>query len=187
LIFIYKRDNILEKILTREIIFRGKYLNLEKLQIGLPDGRYGEREIVRVRNAVAVLLVDDKRNVHLVRQHRSAIEQTILEAPAGLLNDGEEPAAAAVRESEEETGYRPLKLRQLITYAHAEGYSTGFITLFLGTQLNNTGKICLDSSEYLEQVTVPFDKLAEMVKENQIIDSKTILCTILSKKMITEL
>jgi len=177
-------DPFIEKILGREIIFKGKYLNLEKLKLLLPNQSVAEREIVRVRDAVAVIPVDHKKRVHLVRQHRPAIKTTILEIPAGLRDQEERLETAAERECEEETGYRPRMLKKLLTYAHAEGYSTGFITLFLGTQLEYTGEISLDATEYLEQEVVDYSTLCRMVDQNQIIDSKTILSTLLIGNLI---
>ena len=173
-----------EKILNRELLYTGSYLTLEKLQVRLPNRQVCDREVVRVKNAVAVLPVNEKGNVHLVRQFRPAIEQLILEVPAGLMDGDENPEQTALRECEEETGYRPRKLQKLLTYAHAEGYSTGFITLFLGTELEYTGNIHLDNSEFLELVMVPFAELVYRVQTNQIIDSKTILCTLLSQGRI---
>ncbi len=179
------KNNIsVEKILNRELLYTGSYLTLEKLQVRLPDQQVCDREVVRVRNAVAVLPVDDKGNVHLVRQFRPAIDQFILEAPAGLMDHDENPGQTALRECEEETGYKPRQLHKLLTYAHAEGYSTGFITLFLGTDLEYTGNIHLDSSEFLEQVTLSFSELVRRVETNQIVDSKTILCTLFSQGKI---
>ncbi len=173
-----------EKILNRELLFSGHYLTLEKLQVQLPNRQVCDREVVRVRNAVAVLPVDEKGNVHLVRQFRPAIERFILEVPAGLIDRGENPEQTAFRECEEEIGYKPHKLQKLLTYAHAEGYSTGFITLFLGTDLEYTGNIHLDSSEFLESITLSFSELVHRVETNQIVDSKTILCTLLSRDKI---
>lgn len=179
-----EKVKVFEEIIKREPLFHGKYLHLERLDVRLPDDRPGEREIVRVRDAVAVLPLDDEGNVHLVRQHRPAIERTLVEIPAGLLDGDESPSDAAVRECEEETGYRPGHLRELITYAHAEGYSTGFVTLFLGTELEYTGKTSLDATEFVESVCMPFDELFNMVQENQILDSKTILGTLLTERLI---
>ncbi len=176
-----KSEDPLESIIRRETLFRGSYLHLEALDVRLPDGRIGHREIVRVRDAVAVLPMDEDGNVYLVRQHRPAIDRTLLEIPAGLIEEGEDAHETASRECEEETGYKPRVVEPLITYAHAEGYSTGFITLFLGTGLEKTGKIHLDATEYVEQVCLPFETLVQMVKKNEIIDSKTILSVVLTE------
>jgi ADP-ribose pyrophosphatase len=179
-----EKNSLEERMEKRHILYTGKYLNLEKVDVIFPDGRPGQREIVQVYNSVAVLLLDGKNEAHLIRQYRIAIDRTIFEIPAGLLDPGEDAETAALRECEEETGLLPQKLEKLITYAHAEGYSTGYMTLFLGTELKNTGKIKLDSTEFLEPVSIPFPKLEEMVRNNEIIDSKTILSTLLVKNRL---
>lgn len=150
-------------------------MQLELLDVHLPDGKETTREIVRVRDAVAVLLLDDDQNIHLVKQARPAIEQTLISIPAGLIDESESEEDAARRECEEETGYVPQRLHRIVKYAHAEGYSTGFITLFLGLDLVYSGNTNQDASEYVEQLKMPFQELYEKVCENEIIDSKTLL------------
>ncbi len=177
-------DNCFEAVISRAAVFNGSYLNVETLQVSLPDGRFASREIVNVKNAVAILPLDDRGVIHLVRQHRPAIGRTILEVPAGLIDQGETPEEAAIRECEEETGYKPAVLKKLIRYAQAEGYSSGFTTLFMGTSLKHTGKTKLDSTEFLELVSLPYPELMSLVKTNQIVDSKTILCALLVENEI---
>lgn len=173
--------NLDEQLEHLETIYSGKYLDVRKYFLRLPDGREAIREIVHVRNSVGVLLVDQKGQAIVVRQHRPAIGKTILEIPAGQLDDGESPEDAALRECEEETGYVPQKLEKLITYAHAEGYSTGWMTLFVGTDLFRTGEIKLDQTENLHTVSLPFDELVQKVRDNEIVDSKTILSVTLGE------
>ena len=179
--------SLTERVIKSEFLFKGKYLELGKLDVEFPDGRVGLREVVRVRDSVTIFPVDQDGTVHLVRQHRPAIGRTIIEAPAGLLDDVETDERAAIRECEEETGYLPHKLEKLLTYAHAEGYSTGFMTLFLATDLKHTGQIKLDSTEFLEPAAIPFAELVKMVENNEIIDSKTILSTLLVKSRFKHL
>lgn len=179
-------DSLHEKVLERTELFQGRYLHLDKLKIRLPNGENGIREIVKVPDAVAVLPMDQERIVHLVRQHRPAIGKTILEIPAGIIDPGETSEVCARRECEEETGMLPGKLTDLMTYAHAEGYSTGYLTLFLGEDLRATGNIQLDRTEFVEQVSLPFSELLDRVKAGDFIDSKTILCTLLVERKMAE-
>jgi len=169
-----------EKVEKREILFRGRFLLLENLRVRLPDGRQADREVVRMRDSVAVLPMDGKGQAILVRQHRPAIGRTLLEIPAGLIEEGESAEEAAVRECEEETGYRPLHLKKLLDYAHAEGYSTGMVTLFSACPVIHTGKIHLDRTECLETVSLPLAELRAMLAKNKLLDSKTMLAVLLS-------
>ena len=134
-----------EQIVKKEIVHKGRYLQFERFHVMFPDGKKGDREIIRLPDSVAVFPVDTDGKVHLVHQFRPAIERSIMEIPAGVIDTGESPAQAAARECEEEIGYVPHTLIELVTYAHAEGYSTAFMTLFLGLDLEFTGKVQLDA------------------------------------------
>jgi ADP-ribose pyrophosphatase len=175
------RDPLFEALKAKKDLFRGQYLHLVRLHVELPNHTEAIREVVQVRDAVAVLPLDADGNVHLVYQHRPAIGKTILEVPAGLLNANESLEECARRECKEETGLYPQTLTRLVTYAHAEGYSTGFITLFLGTNFKKRESTNLDPTEFVEQVALPFCELLEKVRRNEIVDSKTMLCALLSK------
>ena len=176
-------NHLEEAVVSRERVFKGDYLCLDRLTVRLPDGSTAVREVAVVRDAAAVLPLDKDGCVHLVRQHRPAVGRTLTEVPAGLIQPGESPEDAARRECEEETGFSPHVLKKLITYAHAEGYSTGFITLFLGTELERTGRRP-DPGEFVECVTMPFTELLGRIERNEVIDSKTILCAVLGQKAV---
>jgi ADP-ribose pyrophosphatase len=177
-------DPLFEPVTARERIFDGKFLHVDRLTVRLPDGRTADREVVVMRNSVAVLPMDQEGNVRLVRQHRPAVGRTLLEVPAGLIDEGESPSRAAVRECEEETGVRPGRLSELIAYAHVEGYSTAFMTLYYGTELEQTGRMRLDANEFVEPVTMPFGELLSLVRSGQIVDSKTILCAVMVRDLL---
>ncbi|MFO7889655.1 MAG: NUDIX hydrolase [bacterium] len=162
-------------------VFKGDYLAVEKMTINLPDGSTGKREIVQVRDAAAVLAVDKNEKLYLIRQYRHAVQKYTLEVPAGLIDENETPEQTAIRECEEETGYRPHNLKKLLYYAHSEGYSTGYTTLFLGTELEHTGKTNPDSTEFLERVSMPFEDFFHLIETQKILDSKSILSGLLYK------
>ena len=172
-------DDLFEKVLHKEIRFQGDYLDLEILTVELPDHRQGKREIVRAPDAVAVFPIDGDGKVYLVRQYRPAVDQILLEIPAGIIDAGETKEEAAGRECREEIGYHPGKLTPALTYAHAEGYSTGWITLFLGEILEPAAAASLDATEFLKSEVMPFEELQDLVAKGDIKDSKTILGTLL--------
>jgi ADP-ribose pyrophosphatase len=181
-----RKDFPEEPVIGIEILYKGRYLDLERMKVRLATGRTTSREVVRVKDTVAVLPVDDDGRAHLVRQHRHAIDTTLVEVPAGLIDPGESAREAAKRECAEEIGYRPVELIELLRYAHAEGYSTGFMTLYLGTALKPDKEVPGDATESLEPVSMDYPVLLEMVRENRIIDSKTILCVLLAREWFEE-
>ena len=177
-------EHLIEKVVTEEEIYHGIYLHVKRLNVKLPDESRAVREIVQVKNAVAVVMMDDKQNVILVKQYRPAIKTLLWEIPAGLIDEGEESEDAARRECEEETGYFPRILTPLYTYAHAEGYSTGMVTLYLGTDIVHTGNVKPDASEFLEPILLPFHELALRCRNGLVQDSKTIIATLALEKII---
>jgi ADP-ribose pyrophosphatase len=89
-----------------------------------------EREIVEHPGAVAIVAVDREGRVALVRQLREPARKTLLELPAGTLEEGEEPAAAARRELEEETGLRGGEWREAAAFYTTPGFCRERMHLF---------------------------------------------------------
>ena len=93
-----------EQVLKSQSIFEGKILNLRMDVVNLPDGSEASREVVEHKPAVVAVPVDSENNVILVRQYRYAVGQTLLETPAGRVEESETPDEAVQREIQEEIG-----------------------------------------------------------------------------------
>ena len=93
-----------EQVLKSQSIFEGKILNLRMDVVNLPDGSEASREVVEHKPAVVAVPVDSENNVILVRQYRHAVGQTLLETPAGTVEESETPDEAVQREIQEEIG-----------------------------------------------------------------------------------
>ena len=102
-----------EQKITGKTVFQGKIIQVELDEITLPNGRPARREVVRHPGGVCILALDRNGQVTLVRQYRYPMAEHIIELPAGKLDPGEEPSAAARRELEEETGLPAGKLDYL--------------------------------------------------------------------------
>jgi ADP-ribose pyrophosphatase len=163
-----------EEVIRRRVVYRGGYLSAERWDVRLPDGRRARRDIVRPPDAVAVVPVDARGRVHLVRQFRPALGRAIVEIPAGILDAGETPARAARRECAEELGLAPRRLRRLCTFYSAVGFSTGCIHLFLAEGLRPaTGHA--DPTEFLATEAVSFPRALHLALTNRFVDAKTLL------------
>ena len=176
--------NVNEVVKSRESIYDGSYLSFERWKVELPDKTTAFREIVIPRHAVAVVPVDDNQQVHLVRHARVAVNDILVEIPAGIIDENELPEETARRELVEEIGLYPNNLIKLITYYHAEGYSTGNITIFLGTELEKRESETNDHTEFLEHVTFPFDEVMSWIPQGKIKDSKTLLGMMFAQKWL---
>ena len=110
----------------------------------------------------------------LVEQYRKALERSIVEIPAGKLEPGEEPAATARRELEEETGYGCNELTYIQTFATSPGFADEIIYLYVAKDLYLIEeKADLDEDEFVSLMEVSVEEAEEMVKEERIYDAKT--------------
>jgi 8-oxo-dGTP pyrophosphatase MutT (NUDIX family) len=97
--------------------------------------RRDELEVVETPAAVAIVAVDAEGRVVLVRQERPAVRASLLELPAGVVDDGESPDEAARRELAEETGLRGGRWRELRLVHPSPGFLHEPLTLFLAEAL----------------------------------------------------
>src|SRR4051794_39236914 len=142
--------------------------------IQTPSGRTKTREIVRHPGAcVIVPLLDDGR-VCLIRNWRVAVNQTLIELPAGTLEPPEPPAVTAQRELIEETGYRATKIEYLHAFFLSPGILDEKMHLYLATGLTE-GQTAREEGEEIENWLVPWNEAVEMVFRGEIKDAKTIV------------
>jgi ADP-ribose pyrophosphatase len=167
-----------EKRLSSEPAFMGKLVKVYIEQWEQPGGQPVMREIIRHPGAVAMIPLLPNHDVLLVTQFRAASGKTMLEIPAGTLEPGEDPRAAAERELQEETGYKPGTLERLGGEYAAPGYTSEYIHLFLATELSES-RLDQDEDERIEVVRLPLDEALRRVEHGEIEDSKTIIALLL--------
>lgn len=158
-------------------MYEGRFLTVNVDEVLLPDGRSCELEMIRHPGAAAVVPFDGAGNVILVRQYRYAADGWLLEVPAGKLDRGESPEDCALREVEEETGYKVGRLDPLGWIFTTPGFTDERIWLFRGTDLER-GTQQLQSNELLEVVTLPLDEAVRAAADGKIRDSKSV-CALL--------
>ncbi|MCL2664726.1 MAG: NUDIX hydrolase [Defluviitaleaceae bacterium] len=156
-------------------VFNGRIFILEQREIKMPDGGFAVRDTIVHKGAAAVLPVTDDGRLVFVRQHRAAAEKIILEIPAGKRDsDDEDPAACAMRELEEETGFCAGRLTFMCKFFIAVGYSTEVLHLYLAENLT-AGVQCLDLHEYVSVECYTLSEALAMISDGRIEDSKTIV------------
>ncbi|GLI56599.1 DNA mismatch repair protein MutT [Propionigenium maris DSM 9537] len=158
------------KHLTKRRLFQNEHLEVFQEELQLPHGQRVWWSFFKGMSAAAVIAINEKDEIILVNQYRPAVKDHILEIPAGLVEEGEDPEVGARRELEEETGYRAGKLTKLYEYYTSPGISSSKMYIYLATDLTN-GKQKLDEDEYLEIVHVPVNDL----KPEELKDGKTLL------------
>ncbi len=157
---------------------RGRLLSVEVLSWTDADGRAVEREVVHHPGAVLVVpRLDDQRLV-LVHNERVAVDRRLLELPAGTLGPGEDPEAAASRELEEETGYRPGRIRPLGEFYTSPGFCDERMRVFVAEELRSVGQK-LEPGERIEVEVIARTEVMAMIGDGRIRDGKTIAALLL--------
>lgn len=151
----------------------GRLIDLQLEEVDWADGQK-TYEIVKHPGAVAILPFDTHGNVLLVEQWRRPIDRVILELPAGTLEPGEDPATCAVRELQEEIGFKPKELTPLGQYYSAPGFCTEMIHLFIARDLLHDPLVG-DDSECIEMVRYTPDEIDTLIKEGKIHDAKLLV------------
>jgi ADP-ribose pyrophosphatase len=163
----------MESWLSQELIFSGRIFSVFKGKAQVANGPLVDREVVAHQGGVAVVPVLGDQ-VMLIRQFRIAVNQSLLEIPAGRLEDGDTPEGRAQLELEEEIGYRAGSLVLAARYYASAGYTSEQMHLFLGQQLEPSFRKP-DADEHIEVVPVPIVAIPTLLAGGGIQDAKTII------------
>ncbi len=163
----------MEKTISSQDIYDGRALKMRVDTVQKSDGTTTTREIVEHKDCVAVVVLDHKDNVILVKQYRKAVGKQLLEIPAGGIDDGEQPIEAVKRELQEEIGYLPNKIDKLGGFYASPGYSTEYLHLYLATYLVESRLEAEDTDE-IEIVKVPLSRIQGLIASGEICDAKSI-------------
>ena len=165
--------DLYEKTISEKVIHKANFMTYINVDVKLPDGKIGNRDIVRHPGASAIIPFLDENRVILINQFRKALDKNLLEIPAGKLDAGEDPKICAIRELEEETGYKAKEVTYLGTIATAPGFCDELIHLYKATGLSK-GEKSLDEDEFTEVKVFTLQEIKTMIKNGEIIDTKTI-------------
>lgn len=168
-----------EHVLATKKLFEGKIINLRVDTVILPNGREATREVVEHPGAVAIVPILEDGRILLVRQYRHAVGQMMLEIPAGKLDKGELPEECALRELEEEAGYKAGKLRKLVSIYTAPGFSDEIIHLYVADNLVPTSQR-LDEDEFLHIEVHGKEEIRNLISKGHICDGKSIAALLMA-------
>ena len=163
----------MEKTLSSQRIYDGRAVKLRVDTVQKPDGKTTTREIVEHSDCVAVVVIDSKDRVLLVRQYRKAVGKTLLEIPAGGIDPGEQPINCVRRELQEEIGYLPNKVDKLGGFYSAPGYCTEYLHLYLASYLIPS-RLEAEDTEEIEVVRVSLSRIPDLIASGEICDAKSI-------------
>ena len=165
-----------------KIIHSNNFFSVEKRKI-VKGGHSHYINIIHKKSVVHILAILDNGNIILERQFRPPVGKYIYEIPAGHIDEGETKKQTALRELEEETGYRAGKISKAITMYAAPGIMEEKSYLYIARDLKK-GKSSLGVNEDLSVLDVSLDTALKMIKSNRIMDAKTIASILYYKEFI---
>ena len=151
-------------------LYESDWVNLRLVDVELPDGSRFEHHVVRTPyEAAGVVVADPTRGVLLLWRHRFITDTWGWEVPAGHVDAGESPEAAAAREVLEETGWRPGPLRHLVTYNPMNGLADKRFHLFVAEGATHVGEPS-DVNEAERVAWVPLDEVRRLARAGEMRD-----------------
>ena len=167
--------------LRSEKLFETPYFVLRSDRLRLSDGAIKDPYYVIERPDAAIIFpLTREGKVVLVRQYRPPLERMELGLPAGLVEEGEKPEAAARRELLEETGYSGGGWEELGALASSPSLKDNWAHLFLARGVEETSAPDPDEHELVEVVRVPAGDLLALVRAGEIVSSSGVAAIMLA-------
>lgn len=170
------------EILARRTLLAGPVWRVESLTVRYsPAASPSDRYIVRHPGAVVVLPVLDDGRFVIIRNHRIAIDQHLWELCAGTLEPGEDPAACAARELEEETGYRADSIFPLGTLYTTPGVTDQRMHVFLAQSMTFVGQRLMPDEDIVTALKSP-GEVWSMIDRGELVDAKSIVALVMHQR-----
>jgi len=157
------------------LAYQCKIFDVWEEEFDLPNGKKTRQSWINHNPTVAIIAINDKNEILLIKQYRNAVKKHLLEIPAGSLDGSEEaPAVCAQRELAEETGFKANILVKLFEGYPLPGYCNEYMYFFLAQDLIHA-PLTPDEDEFIEIMPVSFSHARKLIENGEIIDAKTVL------------
>ncbi|MEV7420359.1 NUDIX domain-containing protein [Streptomyces sp. NPDC089919] len=153
--------------LSEQTVYQNRWFRVNLSDVALPDGRHLDHYLIRLRPVAVATAVNAADEVLLLWRHRFITDSWGWELPAGVVEDGEDIAAAAAREMEEESGWRPGPLRHLMTVEPSNGLTDARHHLFWSEEAEYTGHPA-DDFESSRREWVPLKQVPDLVARGEV-------------------
>lgn len=178
-----------EKTLSSQSIYKGNLIDFAVETVQLPNGKTAKRELVKHPGAVAIMAITDDEKMIFVKQYRKAVDQVLLEIPAGKIDfTDESPLETGKRELEEETGLSAEIFELETSFFTSPGFADELIYIYTARELTQVETPrAQDEDEFIELVYLTFDEAWDAYEKHLIYDAKTVYALIAWKlKKATE-
>ncbi|HZY72345.1 MAG TPA: NUDIX hydrolase [Edaphobacter sp.] len=167
-------------VLSSKLAYDGKVFSIFTEKVIEPGSTAPRsRDVIHHNGSIVILAVDESKDpkdpdIILIRQYRHAVGQFLLELPAGRIEPGEAPLAAAKREMIEETGFRARRWTALSKYFASPGFLGESMQIYLARDLRE-GASNPEEDEHIEIVRTPLSRVLALIAANKIHDGKTLI------------
>ncbi|MFW3474571.1 NUDIX domain-containing protein [Streptomyces microflavus] len=162
------------KIYGNRRVYENRWVNLDLVDVEPPGVERFEHHVVRLHHVAITAVVDDQSRVLMLWRYRFVPQQWGWELPGGIVDAGEDPAATAVRETEEETGWRPAKVEHVVTYQPMIGMVDSPHEIFVAKGATHVGDPT-DAEEAGHVAWIPLDEISGLMSEGKLMGSGTIV------------
>jgi ADP-ribose pyrophosphatase len=170
------------RLVDKQLVYNGKRVRLEVHHLENEEtGRRISKEVCVHPGAVVILPFLDPQTILLIRNRRIAINQALIELPAGTLEKNEDPINCAGRELIEETGYLATRLKPIGSLYPSPGILTERMFLFAAYDLERTAPK-LDEGEEIEVMPTAWKDAIELIRSAEIVDGKTIAAILMYER-----
>ena len=166
-----------EKTISSKKVYECFFMKLYEDKVLLPDNKESNRIFIKHDGASAVLPITRDGKIILIKQYRYPVKQVMIEIPAGKKDEpSEDGLLCAVRELEEETGYRSNDIRKFQDLHNCVGYSNEMIELYIAYDCEKIDQPKSgDDDEFIELLLVTNEEAKALLKQGKITDAKTII------------
>ncbi len=144
-------------------IYESEWMSVDLDDVEIPNAERFEHHVVRLPYPSTGVVVVENDKVLLMWRHRFTTQTWGWEIPAGRCEEGEDAATAAIRETEEETGYLVSAVEPLITFNPLNGISSHVTHIFVGAGAVRTGEPDPAEAERVEWV--PLNEVRDLVRK----------------------
>lgn len=168
------------------IVYQCKIFDVREEEVEFPNGKKTRQSWINHHPTVAIVALNDQKELLLIRQYRPAVKKALLEIPAGSLDgEDESPAMCAQRELAEETGFRANTLIKLFEGYLVPGYCNEYMHFFLALDLVHA-PLTPDDDEFIEIIPVSFEEAHKLIDRGEIVDAKTVLGIYLAGNLLRQ-
>jgi 8-oxo-dGTP pyrophosphatase MutT (NUDIX family) len=153
--------------LGERAVYQNRWVKVSMADVELPDGRHLDHTVIRVPPVAVATVVNEANEVLLLWRHRFITHAWGWELPSGGIRDGEDPAIAAARELEEETGWRPGPMRLLLALDSMAGISTSHHRVYWSDRAEHVGEP-RDGHESARREWVALEKVPVLIERGEV-------------------